>query len=617
MNRRENIETITKQIIENLVEESRWNDKLLEPMNREEFEIFLKERSDTIRKFFSENEILYGKLREYAAQPLDEELADALYEAARAFYLNGRLDPVIICEIADPVVDYYMKSGDEIKAIIIIAVRNSSRYDYFNRMDHTYKAEEFDKSYKWILSRKDRYTEFEDIRARRNILFSYLHLISIGIIEENEESIMQSLNLIDEANELWNRPEVQAMDGNDQMAASAIGSINSNMTLEFEVSQEYNPEIIQRLLELFERYCEQYKDSEDWSERFALKLVWAYKNQIEGVISSDEALKICEQLAKSIPETDWEDEETDNQQILIMSIYMFLYCMRMIKHSDISYDTREIYIKKMFGYFKGVVKGMPFKYLSYYVDDMYRLLYQTSVRLIQDMEFFDSLTVDLLMSRQISTYLHTRMVESISSRIAETIIEKEPELFAGIPGYPDVDSVRAGREALLLEISRSARYHDLGKSTVTPVITRQSRKITDDEFACIKLHPKNGVEYIKNKEGVEMIKAVMLGHHKTYDGKGGYPYDFDNTASEYRIIIDLITISDCTDAATDITGRNYAKGKNFLTLLEELKQGAGTRYNPDIVRIIDNSPELIADLCNITGEKRMDYCYEAYSRCSN
>ena len=43
---------------------------------------------------------------------------------------------------------------------------------------------------------------------------------------------------------------------------------------------------------------------------------------------------------------------------------------------------------------------------------------------------------------------------------------------------------------------------------------------------------------------------VILGHHKTYDGKGGYPADFDNTASSKRILIDLITIADCTDAAT-------------------------------------------------------------------
>ncbi len=42
------------------------------------------------------------------------------------------------------------------------------------------------------------------------------------------------------------------------------------------------------------------------------------------------------------------------------------------------------------------------------------------------------------------------------------------------------------------------------------------------------------------------------------------------------------------DAATDILGRNYAKGKEFDRLFAELKEGAGTRYNPYIVRLIED-----------------------------
>ena len=62
----------------------------------------------------------------------------------------------------------------------------------------------------------------------------------------------------------------------------------------------------------------------------------------------------------------------------------------------------------------------------------------------------------------------------------------------------------------------------------------------------------------------------MLGHHKTYDGKGGYPLEFDNLNSKYKSAIDLISISDSIDAATDVLGRNYANGKNFYSLLDEL-----------------------------------------------
>ena len=50
----------------------------------------------------------------------------------------------------------------------------------------------------------------------------------------------------------------------------------------------------------------------------------------------------------------------------------------------------------------------------------------------------------------------------------------------------------------------------------------------------------------------------MIGHHKDYDGKNGYPVYFDKTKSKYKIIIDLIRIADAIDAGTDCYGRNYS-----------------------------------------------------------
>ncbi|MGN0311251.1 MAG: hypothetical protein ACI4CC_00630, partial [Lachnospiraceae bacterium] len=103
----------------------------------------------------------------------------------------------------------------------------------------------------------------------------------------------------------------------------------------------------------------------------------------------------------------------------------------------------------------------------------------------------------------------------------------------------------------------------------------------------------------------------------TYDGKSGYPMSFDNTKSPKRFLIDLITIADCTDAATDILGRNYVAGKDFQTLLEELKAQSGTRYNPDIVDAIAGSNRLQESLSNLTSSGRYSIYYEAYRLIEN
>ena len=154
--------------------------------------------------------------------------------------------------------------------------------------------------------------------------------------------------------------------------------------------------------------------------------------------------------------------------------------------------------------------------------------------------------------------------------------------------------------------------HDLGKCLTVGVINTQGRKLTLEEFYCIKLHPSRTLEFIGGDKDFEIYHDIMLGHHKWYDGKEGYPIDFDNTKSKYKIAIDIISISDSIDAATDIVGRNYTKGKSFDELLEELIKESGTRYNKDIVDIINQDEVLKEKLRYLTKEGREKVYYEAY-----
>ena len=131
------------------------------------------------------------------------------------------------------------------------------------------------------------------------------------------------------------------------------------------------------------------------------------------------------------------------------------------------------------------------------------------------------------------------------------------------------------------------------------------------------MHPAKSIVLLDNDDSFKEYYDVMLGHHKTYDGKGGYPFEFDNLKSKYKSAIDLISISDSIDAATDVLGRNYANGKNFYTLLDELKNESGTRYNPFMVECISNDNSLMEYLDQLTGEKRAEVYYDVYVKILN
>ncbi|MEE1464404.1 MAG: hypothetical protein UF734_02105 [Clostridium sp.] len=57
---------------------------------------------------------------------------------------------------------------------------------------------------------------------------------------------------------------------------------------------------------------------------------------------------------------------------------------------------------------------------------------------------------------------------------------------------------------------------------------------------------------------------IAVGHHKSFDDLSGYPKEFHTSQSRQKILIDLISICDSLDAATDYLGRNYAKSKGAL-----------------------------------------------------
>lgn len=135
----------------------------------------------------------------------------------------------------------------------------------------------------------------------------------------------------------------------------------------------------------------------------------------------------------------------------------------------------------------------------------------------------------------------------------------------------------------------------------------------DREFKGIQHHPEYGAKMLESDSDLMKYHDVVLGHHRFYDGSGGYPMSFDNVHSPYRIIIDLITICDCIDAATDHFGRNYKKVKTLDQVLAELSADKGVRYNPDLVEIIENSDNLKKEMAYVVDEGRLDIMYRAYS----
>lgn len=222
---------------------------------------------------------------------------------------------------------------------------------------------------------------------------------------------------------------------------------------------------------------------------------------------------------------------------------------------------------------------------------------------------------ELNVATQVTTYAHSVNVAMIARKLMEGILEYQPELLKGALGKIRHGKVLLNSKKSLDFIYEAAFYHDIGKNGIISTVNNDYRPLTDEEYAIIKTHPALGAELLKIAPSLyEKYHDTTLGHHKWYNGKGGYPEDFDNTKSPKRILIDIITLSDCMQAATERVGRNYKEGKTFDMVMEEFRKGAGTKYNPDLVKFIDAHDDVARDLAVLINDAWVDIYFSIYSK---
>ena len=216
-----------------------------------------------------------------------------------------------------------------------------------------------------------------------------------------------------------------------------------------------------------------------------------------------------------------------------------------------------------------------------------------------------------VVTRHLTTYLHSQMVAYFAETVLKCVLEKRPDLLIGFHNLKTVEEVITQKETLLRFAKNAALLHDVGKNSMINTIDMQIRPLFDSEFKLICAHPTKGAELLSLDPDFKQFRDIAWGHHKFYNGKGGYPADFDNTASPDRIMIDLITLCDCLDAATDTLGRNYRRAKTVHQVAEEFIRDAGTRYNPDLAALIYSDEALLDTLEDMTVSSRKKLVMES------
>ena len=134
--------------------------------------------------------------------------------------------------------------------------------------------------------------------------------------------------------------------------------------------------------------------------------------------------------------------------------------------------------------------------------------------------------------------------------------------------------------ALLREFGLAALMHDIGKVRTPKEILNKPEKLTDDEFAVMRMHVVDGAEILRRTPEMPALSPVVaFEHHLRLDGTG---YPFGVKRAELNLATMLCGISDVYDAMR--SQRAYQQSFPTDRILAVLKRNDGSQFDQNLVR---------------------------------
>ncbi len=156
-----------------------------------------------------------------------------------------------------------------------------------------------------------------------------------------------------------------------------------------------------------------------------------------------------------------------------------------------------------------------------------------------------------------TTHGHVRRTQIYATELGTLFNVSEPELRA----------LHAG-----------ALLHDIGKLAVPEYILNKPGKLTEAEFAKMKIHPTVGGDILKRVNFPYPVEDIVRYHHEKWDGSG-YPKGLKGEA--IPLVARIISVVDFYDATR--CDRPYRKGMKREESLALLRSMVGTAFDPKVV----------------------------------
>src|SRR5882724_498085 len=219
--------------------------------------------------------------------------------------------------------------------------------------------------------------------------------------------------------------------------------------------------------------------------------------------------------------------------------------------------------------------GVPFLFVGALIITLVHLLYRFNEKRVS--EVTRAQTEKLRYIEEIAD-LHMNTIESLA-----IAIDAKDQTTHGHVRRTQIYATEMGKllkvnESELRALVAGALLHDIGKLAVPEYILNKPGKLTEAEFAKMKIHPTVGGDILKRVNFPYPVEDIVRFHHEKWDGSG-YPKGLKGEA--IPLVARIISVVDFYDATR--CDRPYRKGMKREDSLALLRSMAGNAFDPRVV----------------------------------
>jgi hypothetical protein len=133
-------------------------------------------------------------------------------------------------------------------------------------------------------------------------------------------------------------------------------------------------------------------------------------------------------------------------------------------------------------------------------------------------------------------------------------------------------------------IRQAAPLHDLGKIAIPDSILLKPGRLEQEEYEVVKTHAVLGARVLADSgsEVLRVAEEIARSHHERWDGDG-YPDGLEGR--DIPLVARLVGVADVFDVL--VHERPYKEAWTVEDAASEIRTGAGTQFDPDVVQAFD------------------------------